>query len=91
MPSKFLLWSFGIIVSTFPLYSMPMSVVSITSSNDAQCDLIAAKLLCVGVKVTAAHSRTEIARTLIHVSDNIEDIALKHVDRDAEEASRCLR
>lgn len=30
---KFLLWSFGIIVSTFPLYSMPMSVVSITSSK----------------------------------------------------------
>ena len=28
-----LLWSFGIIVSTFPLYSMPMSVVSITSSK----------------------------------------------------------
>ena len=37
-----------------------------------------------GVKVTAAHSRTEIARALIHVSDNVEDIALKHVDRDAE-------
>ena len=33
IPSKFLLWSFGIIVSTFPLYSMPMSVVSITSSK----------------------------------------------------------
>ena len=49
-----------------------------------QCDLVAAELLRVGVKVTAAHSRTEIARALIHVSDNIEDIALKHIDRDAE-------
>ena len=49
-----------------------------------QGDLVAAELLRMGVKVTAAHSRTEIARALIHVSDNVEDIALKHVDRDAE-------
>ena len=49
-----------------------------------QCDLVAAELLRMGVKVTAAHSRAEIARALIHASDNVEDIALKHIDRDAE-------
>lgn len=34
MPSKFVLWSFGIMVCTWPPYSIPIRTVSITSSKD---------------------------------------------------------
>ena len=47
-------------------------------------DLVAAELFRVGLKISAAHSRAEITRALIHVGNDIEDIAVKHLDRDSQ-------
>ena len=48
----------------------------------AECNLVAAELLCKMVQMTASHSRAEIARRIFHMVYGIKNIGFKNRDRN---------
>lgn len=45
----------------------------------AECNLVAAELLCKMIQMAAAHSRAEITRGIFHMVDRIENVCLEMV------------
>ena len=50
----------------------------------AECNLVAAELLCKMVQMTAAHSRAEVTRRIFDMVNRIENIGLENRDRNME-------
>ena len=50
----------------------------------AECNLVAAELLCKMIQMAAAHSRAEITRGIFHMVDRIENVCLENGDRNVE-------
>ena len=56
----------------------------------AERDLVAAELLRLAVQIAAAHARTQVARVLLAVVGNRENVGLEHGDRDMQQCSVAL-
>ena len=50
----------------------------------SKSDLVAAKLLCLAEKLAPYHTGTEIAWGFFYIINRIEDLSLKHCDRNPE-------
>ena len=50
----------------------------------SKSDLVATKLLCLAVKIASSHTGTEIAWGFFYIINRIEDLSLKHCDRNPE-------